>query len=59
MGTVHCPLCGLRFPRPSELDQHAVNDHAPPVAHTQDRITVPRVHVRETALDRVLGSRAR
>ena len=29
MRTVHCPLCGLRFARVAELDQHAREDHAP------------------------------
>ena len=56
MGTVHCPLCGLRFRHCAELDQHARDEHAPacpPERH--ETVTVSRARHRETPLDRVLG----
>lgn len=59
MGTVHCPLCGLRFRSGSELDVHARDDHAPPAApERQETVKVPRTrHVEdvENAFDQVLG----
>ena len=59
MGTVHCPLCGLRFRHGTELVQHAREDHAPaPPAETHETVVVPRTrHVAdvETPLDQVLG----
>ncbi|HWG94000.1 MAG TPA: hypothetical protein VNU66_07235 [Mycobacteriales bacterium] len=43
MATLHCPLCGLRYARGSELDLHARDDHAPPPApESQVRIPVVR-----------------
>ena len=61
MGTVHCPLCGLRYRHTTELVQHARDEHAPPpVPETRETVVVPRTrHVAdvETALDRVLGRR--
>jgi hypothetical protein len=58
MGTVHCPLCGLRFARGADLDHHARDDHAPPpAAEGRAHVTVPRSRRAddlETPLDRVL-----
>lgn len=43
MRTVHCPLCGLRYTYPSELDAHAREDHAPPAQREgQHVIEVPQ-----------------
>lgn len=61
MGTVHCPLCGLRFRHGTELAQHAREDHSPPPSpETRETVLVPRtrrVADVETPLDRVLGRR--
>ena len=58
MSTVHCPLCGLRFARGSELDLHVREDHAPPLPdEVHDHVTVPRSRKAdelETPLDQVL-----
>lgn len=59
--TVHCPLCGLRFRLATELDQHARDEHAPPVVETKETVTVPKVRRAgdvETPWDRVLARRA-
>ena len=40
MRTVHCPLCGLRYTHPSELDVHAREDHAPPAAREGQHVIV-------------------
>lgn len=55
--SVHCPLCGLRFARATELDEHARDDHAPPVVTTRESITVVRAHPRENGFDQVLRRR--
>jgi hypothetical protein len=61
MGTVHCPLCGLRFRHGSELTQHAREDHAPPAGpEKRETVRIPRTrHAEdlETPLDQVLRSR--
>jgi hypothetical protein len=61
MGTVHCPLCGLRFRHGTELDQHAREDHAPPSPpETRETVTIPKhrhADELETPLDQVLGHR--
>lgn len=54
MRTVHCPLCGLRFARASELDAHAQDAHAPAVTERHDTLTVVRTHHVERPVDRVL-----
>ncbi len=59
MGTVHCPLCGLRYRHVSELDQHARDAHAPPAAaEKRETVTIPRTRTGkelERPLDQVLG----
>lgn len=51
MRTVHCPLCGLRYTYPSELDAHAREDHAPPAAREgQHVIVVPQRYRRDRAV---------
>ncbi|MFP5219579.1 MAG: hypothetical protein ACLGIG_07565 [Actinomycetes bacterium] len=59
MGTVHCPLCGLRFRHGTELAQHARDDHSPaPQPETRETVVVPRAHhVVETPLDQVLAKK--
>jgi hypothetical protein len=59
MGTVHCPLCGLRYRHAAELDQHARDEHAPPCPpETRETLQVPRARrVVETPLDQVLRRR--
>lgn len=57
MSVVHCPLCGLRFHLPSELDEHAREEHAPRVVEGRASVTVARPKVRESALDAVLSRR--
>jgi hypothetical protein len=59
MGTVHCPLCGLRFRHGSELDQHARDEHAPPAAEeTRETLRIPRHReVEERPIDQVLKRR--
>jgi hypothetical protein len=63
MGTVHCPLCGLRFRHSTELVQHAREDHAPPpAAEVRDHISVPhrpRAEEMERPIDQVLRPRPR
>ena len=56
MGTVHCPLCGLRYRHGAELAQHARDEHAPPPPpETRETVRVPRSRpVVETALDQLL-----
>jgi hypothetical protein len=61
MGTVHCPLCGLRYRHASELDQHARDAHAPPPPpEVRDVIPVPhrpRAEEMERPIDKVLRRR--
>lgn len=58
MGTVHCPLCGLRFRAGGELDQHARDDHAPPAVETRETLRIPRSRrIVETPFDQVLRRR--
>lgn len=58
MRTVHCPLCGLRFARPGELDEHARDDHAPPLpAEVKDALKVTHPHYVELPIDQVLRRR--
>jgi hypothetical protein len=33
--TSHCPLCGLRFRYPTELEEHARDEHVP--VHVEER----------------------
>lgn len=40
--TIHCPLCGLRFNRASELDLHAREDHAPRSEPRVEKLVVPK-----------------
>lgn len=37
MRSVHCPLCGLRYAYPSELDVHVREEHAPAAAPERPR----------------------
>ena len=59
MGTVHCPLCGLRFRTGSGLDQHARDEHGPPLlAERRETIRVPRHRTAaERPLDQVMARR--
>ena len=59
MGTVHCPLCGLRYRHASELDQHARDEHGPPMAEERrETLRVPRHRApAERPLDQVLTRR--
>lgn len=58
MGTVHCPLCGLRFRHTTELYQHARDEHAPaPAPEARAHIPIPhrpRAEELEKPIDRVL-----
>ncbi len=59
MGTVHCPLCGLRYRHGSELDEHARDAHAPvDPPERRETISVPRRRPpRESVLDQFLQRR--
>lgn len=39
MRTVHCPLCGLRYQHPSELDHHVREEHGP-AAPPEGQVTI-------------------
>lgn len=54
MRTVHCPLCGLRFTHGSELDQHARDEHAPPVLEGREVLHVSHARHVERPVDQVL-----
>ncbi|HVM28720.1 MAG TPA: hypothetical protein VM433_13745 [Mycobacteriales bacterium] len=59
MGTVHCPLCGLRYRHGSELDEHAREAHAPASPpESRETLVVPRRRPpRENVIDQVLHRR--